>query len=60
MKVCQDNNKKRWVFARNDTGMSVLSLFGHRNWIWGNNLLIKSNKGGDLIIDYNQPSDCLF
>ena len=26
----------------------------------GNNLLIKSNKGGDLIIDYNQSSDCLF
>ena len=26
----------------------------------GNNLLIKSNKGGDLKIDYNQSSDCLF
>ena len=26
----------------------------------GNNLLIKSNKGGDLIIDYNQSSDNLF
>ena len=26
----------------------------------GNNLLIKSNKGGNLIIDYNQQSDCLF
>ena len=26
----------------------------------GNNLLIKSNKGGELIIDYNQQSDCLF
>ena len=26
----------------------------------GNNLLIKSKKGGDLIIDYNQQSDCLF
>ena len=26
----------------------------------GNNLLIKSKKGGDLIIDYNQSSDGLF
>ena len=26
----------------------------------GNNLLIKSNKEGDLIIDYNQSSDGLF
>jgi hypothetical protein len=26
----------------------------------GNNLLIKSNKGRDLIIDYNQSSDGLF
>ena len=25
-----------------------------------NNLLIKSNKGGDLKSDYNQFSDCLF
>ena len=28
--------------------------------ILGNNLLIKSNEGGDLIIDYNQSSECLF
>ena len=26
----------------------------------GNNLLIKSTKGGDLIIDYNKSSECLF
>ena len=26
----------------------------------GNNLLIKSNKGVDLIIDYNQSSEYLF
>ena len=25
-----------------------------------NNLLIKSTKGGDLIIDYNKSSECLF
>ena len=25
--------------------------------IWGNNLLIKSNKGGDLNADINEPSD---
>ena len=26
----------------------------------GNNLLIKSNRGGDLRTDYNQFSECLF
>jgi hypothetical protein len=28
--------------------------------ILGNNLLIKSNRGGDLKTDYNQFSECLF
>ena len=37
--------------------MSVLFLFGHRNWIWGNNLLIKSSKVGDLNADINGTSD---
>ena len=60
MKVCQDNYKKSWVFARDDTGMSVSMESRPVELILENNLLIKSNKGRDLIIDYNQSSDGLF
>jgi len=60
LKVCQDKNKKRLVFAKDFTGMSTSTGSRPVNLILGNNLLIKSNKGDDLIIDYNQSSDCLF
>ena len=40
-KLCQDKNKKRLVFGTVSGIMSVSMVFGHRNWIWGNNLQIK-------------------
>jgi hypothetical protein len=57
LKVCQDKNKKRLVFARDYSGMSTFTESRPVELILENNLLIKSNKGRDLIIDYNQFSD---
>ncbi len=37
--------------------MSVSMVSRPVNLIRGNNLLIKSNKGGDLNADINEPSD---